>query len=40
MKACCKDEPNALNKFTLRGGERIKIGRIIVTVKELVTDQV
>ena len=40
MKSCGKDEVQAANKFTLRGGERIKLGRVIFTVKELVNDQI
>jgi len=36
MKSCAANDPNATNKFTLRGGERIKVGRVIFTVKELV----
>jgi len=40
MKSCSKDELQAANKFTLRGGERIKLGRVIFTVKELVNDQI
>jgi hypothetical protein len=35
MKACSSNH-NAANRFTLRGGERIKVGRIIFTVKEIV----
>lgn len=38
MKSCCKDDIQTSNKFTLRGGERIKLGRVIFTVKELVND--
>jgi hypothetical protein len=40
MKSCNKDDIQTANKFTLRGGERIKLGRVIFTVKELVNDQV
>ena len=36
MKSCAANDPSATNKFTLRGGERIKVGRVIFTVKELV----
>jgi len=36
MKSCSSGSENTLNKFTLRGGERIKVGRVIFTVKELV----
>lgn len=38
MKNCSKDDAKSANKFTLRGGERIKLGRVIFTVKELVND--
>ena len=31
---------NKENHFTLRGGEHIKVGRIIFTVKEIVNDKV
>jgi hypothetical protein len=31
---------NPENHFVLRGGERIKIGRVVFTVKELVNDKV
>lgn len=40
MKSCCSSDLNATNKFTLRGGERIKVGRVIFTVKEIVNAQV
>lgn len=40
MKSCSSDDLQTVNKFTLRGGERIKIGRVIFTVKELVNSQV
>ncbi len=36
MKACSYGDNNATNRFTLRGGERIKVGRVIFTVKEIV----
>lgn len=36
MKSCATNDLNATNKFTLKGGERIKVGRVIFTVKELV----
>ncbi len=38
MKNCSKDDAQTANRFTLRGGERIKLGRVIFTVKELVND--
>lgn len=36
MKGCFKTDLQKANRFTLRGGEKIKIGRIVFTVKELV----
>lgn len=40
MKGCYSNDPQAINKFTLKGGENIKIGRIVFTVKELVCGNV
>ena len=36
MRSCCQSEASQLNRFTLRGGEKIKLGRVIFRVKELV----
>jgi hypothetical protein len=35
MKSCYGPDPSLANRFSLRGGERIKVGRIIFTVKEI-----
>jgi hypothetical protein len=40
MKSCYGPDHSIANRFTLRGGERIKVGRIIFIVKELVTDTI
>ena len=40
MKHCYKNDQNVANRFTLTGGEKFKVGRIVFYVKELVTDQV
>lgn len=37
MKGCCASDVSLQNKFTLKGGEKFKIGRVVFTVKELVT---
>ena len=29
MKGCCSKEPEEFNRFTLRGGEKIKTGRFV-----------
>lgn len=39
MKSCASNDVTAMNKFTLKGGERIKVGRVIFTVKELVNSE-
>lgn len=38
MKHCYKNDQNVANRFTLTGGEKFKVGRIVFYVKELVTD--
>jgi len=38
MKNCYKNDQSVANRFTLRGGEKFKVGRIVFHVKELVTD--
>jgi len=40
MKNCYKNDKNIANRFTLTGGEKFKLGRIVFHVKELVTEKV
>ena len=40
MKNCYKNDPNVSNRFTITGGEWIKVGRMIFHIKELVTDKI
>lgn len=35
MKGCCVEDPDLVNKFTLKGGETLKVGRNIIKVVEV-----
>lgn len=38
MKGCYKNDQSTANRFTLTGGEKFKIGRIVFSVKEIASD--